>query len=149
MLARTLMVACLCFLSFSLLAKDIQYSPSKVVYDVSSSYPADLKNILDRVSYLQNIYNNDTFEASIVVVIHEGAIPLFKTPAFNKNKQQQSLMARARSLTMGDIIKFRVCDASARMQKISYDQLHNFVSMVPMADAEIIKLQSMGYAYMR
>ena len=54
-----------------------EYEPSKVVYDVSSPHPADLKNVLDRVGLLEKIYNNDSFEASIVLVIHEGAIPLF------------------------------------------------------------------------
>lgn len=143
MLVRTIMVAYLCFSPFSLLAKDIHYSPSKVVYDVTSSDPADLKNILDRISMLQNVYNNDSFEASIIVVVHNGTIPLFK------NSNQSELMARAKSLAMGDIIKFEVCAASARMQNIRADQLHGFISLVPMADAEIIKLQQDGYAYVR
>lgn len=128
-----------------LLADDAQglYSPSKVVYDLSSPDPAVLENILDRVSMLQNIYNNDPFDASIIVVVHEGTIPLFK------NDRQWKLMDRAKSLVMADIIKFKVCAASAKMQDISVNQLHNFVSMVPMADAELVKLQQMGYAYLR
>ncbi len=128
-----------------LLADDAQglYSPSKVVYDLSSPDPAVLENILDRVSMLQNIYNNDLFDASIIVVVHEGTIPLFK------NDRQWKLMDRAKSLVLADIIKFKVCAASAKMQDISVNQLHNFVSMVPMADAELVKLQQMGYAYLR
>lgn len=119
------------------------YKPTKVVYDVSSSDPEALGNILDRISMLQNVYSNDAFDASIIVVVHEGAIPLFKLGAV------QNLMSRARSLVMGDIIEFKICAASARMQHISVDQLHDFVSMVPMADAEIIRLQHDGYAYLR
>ena len=126
-----------------LFASPDAYNPAKVVYDLSSADPAKLGNILDRVSLLQKIYNNDSFEASIIVVVHEGAIPLFKINA------QEELMRRARSLSVGEIIKFKVCKASARMQKIAEKQLRNFVSMVPMADAEIIKLQQAGYAYLR
>lgn len=131
------------------LASETIYQPSRVVYDISSPDPGALGNILDRVGLLQKIYNNDSFEASIVLVIHEGAIPLFKSSSFNNDKLQQSLMTRARSLAMGEIIKFRICEASARMQEISVDQLEDFVVMVPMADAEIIKLQQHGYSYLR
>ena len=128
------------------IASQNTYIPAKVVYDVSSSDPVALDNILDRISMLQNLYNNDAFDASIIVVIHEGAIPLFKVDA---TKDAKDLMSRARSLTMGEIIQFKICEASARLQKITQDQLYDFVSMVPMADAEIIKLQRQGYAYLR
>lgn len=123
------------------------YAPAKVVYDLSSENPVILGNIMDRVSLLQNIYDNNPFEASIVIVIHEAAIPLFKVN--NKHNKILYLMDRARSLTMGDIIQFKICEASARMQKISESDLHDFISMVPMADAEIISLQHSGYAYLR
>lgn len=123
------------------------YAPAKVVYDLSSENPVLLGNILDRVSLLQNIYDNNPFEASIVIVIHEGAIQLFKIN--NNHNKSSHLMDRARSLTMGDIIQFKICETSARMQKINKSDLHNFISMVPMADAEIIRLQHSGYAYLR
>lgn len=123
------------------------YQPSKVVYDVSNKDPIALENILDRVSFLQNIYDNNPFEASIVIVVHEGAIPLFTKN--NNQKLLSQLMGRARSLSMGDVIQFRICEASARMQKITQSDLHDFTTMVPMADAEIIQLQQRGFAYMR
>jgi len=129
--------------SSSSLASQVNYNPAKVVYDVSSSDPVALGHILDRINMLQNVYNNDTFEASIIVVIHEEAIPLFKAGG------QPELMRRARSLALGEIIEFKVCEASARMQKITAAQLHDFISMIPMADAEIVRLQHSGYAYLR
>lgn len=131
-----------------ILAAEKHYQPSKVVYDISSSDPAKLSNILDRVGLLQKIYANDSFEASIILVLHEGVIPLFKNALFSSDQEQQHLMARARSLAMGEIIEFKVCAVSAKMQKITKDQLHDFIAMVPMADAEIIKLQNSGYAYL-
>ena len=122
------------------------YKPAKVVYDVSSSDPKVLAHIFDRASMLQNVYQNDSFEASIIFVIHEGAIPLFG----NKDKKHYpDLMRRARSLSMGEIIQFRVCKASASMQGYKKEDIQNFVTMVPMADAEIVQLQHEGYAYLR
>ena len=87
------------------------YTPAKVVYDISSEDPVFLGNILDRVSLLQTIYDNNPFEASIVIVVHEGAIPLFKVN--NNHNKALNLMDRARSLTMGEIIQFKICETSA------------------------------------
>lgn len=126
--------------------EQIIYAPSKVVYDISSPDPKALGFIFDRVNLLQNIYQNDSFEASIVLVIHEGAIPLFGA---NDKAIQPELMQRARSLSMGEIVKFRVCRASAAMQGFEKKDIQDFVAMVPMADAEIVKLQQEGYAYLR
>jgi intracellular sulfur oxidation DsrE/DsrF family protein len=141
-----------CFFSAMLHAAEASapYSPAKVVYDVSSPEPESLENILDRASFLQDIYENNSFEASIVIVVHEGAIPLFVHSENGKKKGfVPELMGRARSLILGEIIQFRVCQASARMQGYSKKDLPGFVTMVPMADAEIVKLQQNGYAYLR
>jgi intracellular sulfur oxidation DsrE/DsrF family protein len=152
MLLRIILFICLFYLPCQLLADQNQknYSPSKVVYDLSSSDPAVLQNILDRISMLQNVYNNNPFESSIVVVVHEGAIALFVEN--NKDAKMigyEDLMLRAKSLTLGEVIKFKVCEASAKMQSISVSDLPEFVSMVPMADAELVDLQQSGYAYLR
>ncbi|MES9924426.1 MAG: DsrE family protein [Candidatus Thiodiazotropha endolucinida] len=122
-----------------------EYAPSRVVYDVTSSDPLDLKNILDRVSLLQNLYGNNSFDSKIVIVIHEGTIPLFtKTTA-----KYADLMQRAKSLTYGEVIEFRLCTTSAKLQGYPANDFHEFITMVPMADAEIIMLQNNGYAYLR
>jgi intracellular sulfur oxidation DsrE/DsrF family protein len=135
-----------CLPVYSVCAEPKTYKPSKVIYDVSTSQADSLSHILDRVSLLQNMYGSDPFEASIIIIVHEGAVPLF---AKAKNHAQPDLMRRARSLTMGEIIQFRICHASARMQGFVKSDFYDFVAMVPMADAEIIQLQQEGYAYLR
>jgi len=60
----------------ALATEPVGYAPAKVVYDVSSADPSRFMQILDRVSLLQTLYGSDPFAASIVIVIHEGAIPL-------------------------------------------------------------------------
>ena len=122
------------------------YRPSRVVYDFSNSNPKILGQMLDRASFLQKIYQDDVFESSIVFVIHEGAVPLFVKHA---GSPFQEMMHRARSLVMGEIIQFRICEASAAMQGFKENDFQDFVKMVPMGDAEIIKLQHQGYAYLK
>jgi intracellular sulfur oxidation DsrE/DsrF family protein len=121
------------------------YSPAKVVYDISSPDAESLSHMLDRTSLLQKLYQNDSFNASIIFIIHEGAIPLF----VKDNAMYEELMQRANSLTLGEIIQFKICRASAKMQGYKDNDFHDFAVVVPMADAEIIKLQHNGYAYMR
>jgi len=147
LLRRTLLALLLVLAAWPVAAAgaDTPAAP-RVVYDVSSPDPVHLKNILDRVSLLQNLYGSDPFAASIVVVLHDGAIPLF---ARQQARYQKELVARARDLATGDVIRFRLCQASARMQGFAPKDFDGFIEPVPMADAEIIRLQQAGHAYLK
>lgn len=126
---------------------EVAYSPQKVVYDVAVSSPAELEGVLDRVSFLNNIYEANPFDSSIVVVLHGDEIPLF---AVKNHAKHRELMARAQSLTRAGPIQFRMCVVAARAHGYQPEEIHGFVQMVPMADAEIVRLQREGgYAYMR
>ena len=61
----------------------------------------------------------------------------------------EPVVARAQSLTLGETIEFRVCRVSAKRRGYNPEDLQDFVHVVPMADAEIVRLQFNGYAYMR
>lgn len=125
----------------------IHYAPQKVVYDVAVRNREALEGVLDRVSFLNNIYEADPFEASIVVVLHGDEISLFAIKHHAKNRE---LMTRARSLTQAGPIEFRMCVVAARAHGYKPEDIHGFVKMVPMADAELVRLQrEEGYAYMR
>ena len=128
-------------------ASGLRYQPQKVVYDLSSGDENALTSMLDRVSYLSTLYGNDPFDMSVVIMVHGNAIPFFTRERFEKYRD---VMHRAQSLAVGNAIEFRMCQAAARVQGLSPADIHGFVSMVPMADAEIIRLQSEeGYAYMQ
>jgi len=58
----------------------------------------------------------------------------------------RAIMGRAQSLTVGTSIEFRMCRAAARQLNYEENDIHGFVKMVPMADAEIVRLQHEGYA---
>lgn len=125
----------------------IDYAPQKVVYDVAVRDREALEGVLDRVSFLNNIYEADPFAASIVVVLHGDEIPLFAIRHHAKNRE---LMTRAQSLTRAGPIEFRMCVVAARAHGYKPEDIHGFVKMVPMADAELVRLQrEEGYAYMR
>jgi intracellular sulfur oxidation DsrE/DsrF family protein len=125
----------------------VEYQAQKVVYDVSVTGVEQLNRVLDRVSFLNNLYSANPFDASIVVVLHGPEIRYFAVKEYPKHKE---LMTRARSLTVGGVVKFRMCEAAARLRGLEPRDIHGFVEMVPMADAEIVRLQRVeGYAYMR
>jgi intracellular sulfur oxidation DsrE/DsrF family protein len=128
-------------------AVDIEYPPKKVLYDVSLNDVKTFERVLDRASYLSKVYNADPFNASIVIVLHGNEINYFAIKNYAKYKD---LMQRAQSLTVGGIIKFEMCKIAAKGQGYEPQDIHGFVEVVPMADAEIVRLQTQeGYAYMR
>lgn len=128
-------------------ASDARYAPQKVVYDIAVADRARLEGVLDRISYLNNLYGADPFKASIVAVLHGDEIPLFAIANLEEN---EALMRRVQSLTVAGPIEFRMCMAAAQAHGFEPEEIHGFVEMVPMADAELIELQQEeGYAYMR
>ncbi len=156
MLKRILVIAALAF-SLPALADsnapwgsakvlDIQYAKQKVVYDAAVNSVEALTSVLDRASYLSLINGADPFDNKIVIVLHGNEIPFFAIRNYAKYKD---LMDRAQSLTVGGIIEFRMCRIAAKGHGFEPEDIHGFVSMVPMGDAEIVRLQQEGYAYMR
>ena len=128
-------------------AREITYQPYKVVYDIALTSQAAFAERLDRVSYLNNIYQADPFDASIVLVLHGDELAFFTTQTYEKYR---NLIDRARSLTLAGPIRFRVCRAAAKMRGFAPEDFHDFAEVVPMADAEIVRLQQEeGYAYIR
>lgn len=126
---------------------DIDYKPQKVVYDVATKSVARVNSVLDRASYLSKIYHADPFDASIVIVLHGDEINFFARKNYAKYK---TLMQRAQSLTVGGVISIRMCKIAAKGHGYDPEDIHGFVKLVPMADAELVRLQTEeGYAYMR
>jgi intracellular sulfur oxidation DsrE/DsrF family protein len=113
---------------------------------VSVKTVAQLENVLDRASYLSALNDADPFDSKIVIVLHGDEIGFFAIRNYAKYRE---LMVRAQSLTVGGIIDIRMCRVSAHRRGFEPQDIHGFVAMVPMADAEIIDLQKQGFAYMQ
>lgn len=125
---------------------DITYSGQKAVYDVTVDSERALSSAMARASYLSAVNGADPFENKIVLVLHGNEIPYF---AVKNHKKYKDLMTRAQSMTVGGIIEFRMCKVAAEGFGLQPKDIQSFVSMVPMGDAEIIRLQHEGYGYMR
>ena len=126
-------------------AVHIEYSQQKVVYDLFGK-DRKIARILDRASLISILNGADPFDSSVMIVIHGESIPYFATKNFADNRE---LMERAQSLSVGEVVKFRLCGAAARMRGYQAEDFHGFIEVVPMADAEIVRLQQQGYAYMQ
>jgi len=123
------------------------YSGQKVVFDTTSGSTDGLTSVLDRASFLSILNGADPLENRIVIVLHGDAIPFFAIKNYAKHKD---LMHRAQSLSVGDVVEFRLCQAAAGLMGLKPKDIHGFVKMVPMADAEIVRLQQEeGFAYMQ
>ena len=125
----------------------IEYKPQKVVYDVHVDTLGKITSVLDRASFLSKITGADPFDSSIVLVLHGPEIRFFARENYSKYKE---LMHRAESLVQGETLKIRMCKLAAEGLGYKTNQIHGFVKMVPMGDAEIIRLQNEEHhAYMQ
>ncbi|UCB55789.1 MAG: hypothetical protein JSW45_04470 [Thiotrichales bacterium] len=123
------------------------YAPQKVVYDVTTGQADLMDHVLDRASYLSTITGADPFDQSIVLVLHGSSIALF---AIEHTDRYRQLMQRAESLVTSEVLKIRMCKVAAELKGYKPEDIHGFVELVPMGDAEIIRLQyEEGYAYMQ
>ncbi|PKO69273.1 MAG: hypothetical protein CVU23_06700 [Betaproteobacteria bacterium HGW-Betaproteobacteria-17] len=123
------------------------YNKQKVVFDTTSGTTAGLASVLDRASLISILNGADPLDNKIVIVLHGGAIPFFAIKNYARNKD---LMHRAQSLSVGEVVEYRMCRAAAQLQGLKPEDIHGFVKMVPMADAEIVRLQQEeGFAYIQ
>ncbi len=123
------------------------YAGLKAVYDVTAATPEALEDVLDHAAYLSRMTGDDPFDSHIVLVIHGDALDLFAREYF---AEHETLMTRARGLTLNGVIEYRICQAGAARRGYAPEDFHGFASVVPMADAEIVRLQQQdGYGYMR
>ena len=152
---------CLCILLFNLPAladrasapwgsaslTPTEYNPQKVVYDVHVKTVEALESVFDRASYLSKITGADPFDQSIVLVLHGPELSFFAIRNYSKYK---TLMQRAQSLVESEALTIKMCKIAAEGQGFKPKDIHGFVEMVPMGDAEIVRLQyEEGHAYMQ
>jgi len=124
-----------------------EYKPQKVVYDVTTGELEIMDHVLDRASYLSTITGADPFDQSIVLVLHGSAIKFF---AIDNTDTYKQLLTRAESLISSEALKIKMCKVAAEAQGYKPEDIHGFVELVPMGDAEIIRLQyEEDHAYMQ
>jgi intracellular sulfur oxidation DsrE/DsrF family protein len=122
------------------------YAKQKVVYDVATSSEAAVRSVISRAQLLVDLNGSDPFETKVVIVLHGDEIPFFAVKNLGKHRE---LMQRAQSATLSGLVEFRMCKLAAQGHGFAPEDIHGFVTLVPMADAEIVRLQQAGYGYMR
>lgn len=127
-------------------AVEQSYAGQKVVYDVTANTEAAVRSVISRAQLLLDLNGSDPFDNKVVIVLHGREIPFFAVKNLEKHRE---LMQRAQSATQTGLIEFRMCKLAAEGHGFQPEDFHGFVSLVPMADAEIVRLQQAGYAYMR
>lgn len=127
-------------------AVEQRYAGQKVVYDVTVGSEAAMRSVISRAMLLADLNGSDPFDSKVVVVLHGNEIPFF---AIRNFPQYRELMQRAQGATLSGVIEFRMCRLAAQSKGFDAGDFHGFITLVPMADAEIVRLQQAGYAYMR
>jgi len=129
-------------------AKSVEqsYSGQKVVYDVAVATESAMRSVISRAQLLADLNGNDPFDSKVVIVLHGDEIPFF---AVKNHANYGDLMQRAYGATLSGVVEFRMCRPAAQGHGLEPADIHGFVTMVPMADAEIVRLQQEGYAYMQ
>ena len=125
----------------------IDYKPQKVVYDVHVDTVAKVESVFDRASHLSITTGADPFDQSIVLVLHGHELNFFAIKNYSKYKE---LIQRAQSLVESEALTIKMCKIAAEGQGYLAKDIHGFIEMIPMGDAEIIRLQyEEGHAYMQ
>lgn len=128
-------------------AQEYEYKPQKVVYDVNVASVAAMTSVLDRASHLSKITGANPFDSSIVLVLHGNEIPFFARKNYQKYNE---LVNRAQSLIAGETLVIKMCKLAAEGHGYKPEDIHGFIKIVPMGDAEIIRLQNEEHhAYMQ
>lgn len=122
------------------------YAKQKVVYDAAVNSETALRSVISRAGLLANLNGNDPFDTKVVVLLHGNEIPFF---AIRNYAKYRDLMQRAQGVSQTGVVEFRMCRIAAKGHGFEPADIHGFVTMVPMADTEIVRLQQAGYAYMR
>lgn len=124
-----------------------KYKPQKVVYDVHVKTVEAVESVLDRASYLSTITGADPFDQSIILLLHGKELSFFAIKNYEKYKE---LVHRAQSLVESEVLTIKMCKIAAQSQGFAAEDIHGFIEMVPMGDAEIIRLQyEEAHAYMQ
>jgi intracellular sulfur oxidation DsrE/DsrF family protein len=70
--------------------------------------------------------------------------------AIENTGKYQNILTRAESLVSSEVLKLKMCKLAAEAQGYRPEDIHGFVELVPMGDAEIIRLQyEEDHAYMQ
>lgn len=141
-------------LGLVLQAQDVQ----KVVYDLSTTSLETIeKRFIKGIVANKNHYENQLKELEVVVIIHGDAYKFFvedpKKTIYKNDKEikkaDKALKSRLQSLADTYDVKFQMCQAGATSNKLTREDIYDFVEMIPNTVIGLIDAQNDGYAYVQ
>jgi len=141
-------------LSALLSAEDVVH---KVVYDLTTG---DLKTfektILSGVPVHKTYFEGKMEELDVAVVIHDDAYRFFvknvnQSPYKNDTalvKMQETFAKRLQGSVNTYKVSYYMCESGMKREKISAENIYDFVTLIPNSTIGLIEKQNEGYAYL-
>jgi len=107
------------------------------VFGVTVNTVEQLDVILDRADSLRELFDPDQ-HGRIAIVLHGNELQLFQKENYAAN---MSIVNKARQLDQENIIDIKACQTMMRVLEIEQNELPDFIEQVPLAPAEIRRLQ--------
>jgi intracellular sulfur oxidation DsrE/DsrF family protein len=129
---------------------------NKVVFDLTTSNTANFeKKILQGIAAHKNYYESKLGELEVAVVIHGGAYRFFVKDLDNTifkddavlQKEYAGLKKRIKTMSETYDVKFLMCGAAMKRNKLEKAQIVEFVQIVPNSTIGLIDKQNEGFAY--
>lgn len=115
-----------------------EYPEIDQVYDVNYEDPSSLKTLY---AFVKN--TGKVVPGKKVVVTHGPELRAFAKENYDKYYALMDQMAELAN----EGVEFRMCNNALRAAGYEPEDMHGFITVVPAGFAEIVKLQSEGYAY--
>ncbi|MCK9473253.1 DsrE family protein [Sulfurimonas sp.] len=128
----------------------------KAVFDLTTSDFTTFENrVIKAVAFNKTHYESKFQELDIIVIVHGGAYKFFvKDLTKTKYKDDKKVLSTAKDIEQRLIsliktynVKFQVCGAGLKKNKVEEENIYSFVEVIPSAMVGLIDAQSSGYAY--
>jgi intracellular sulfur oxidation DsrE/DsrF family protein len=140
-------------LSVLLCAEDVVH---KVVFDVTTGDSKTFeKTILSGIPVHKTYFEDKMEELDVAVVIHDDAYRFFvknvsQSPYKNDTvlvKMQETFAKRLQGSVNTYKVSYYMCEAGMKREKITPENIYDFVTLIPNSTVGLIEKQNEGYAY--
>lgn len=129
----------------------------KAVFDLTTSDLTTFESkVIKATSFIKAHYASKSEELDILVVIHGGAYKFFvkdlQKTKYKDDKEvakvSKELREKIESLIKTYNVKFQICGVGMKKNKLTKDDIYDFVEVVTSATIGLIDAQSKGYVYL-
>lgn len=118
--------------------------PHRAVLDISVHTLDELRVLLDRAEQLSSRLQDDSRDASVLLVLHGPEVEFFSSRNYERYRDIVDQAARLDAL---DIVDVKICQTMMSIRGIARDDIPAFIEQVPDGGAEVERLRNEGYVY--